>query len=324
MDITVSSGDGSEVLPAPSRQARTPSRLASARRDASMAMPVTSQARRLLEPRRLAAVVIIALAGAAMATWLLVRGELVGADARAYWAGVRLWLDGRDMLHPPSPYLPYVYVPWSIPLFLPWAALPWDVAWFALRGLNLVLLVVTAAWAYRRHRLATALLLALLLVPLTATFDTGNITFLCALPPWVAVFVGPRTGGLAWALATALKWFPAALFLVLPPRARLWGLLGLALAILLSLAVWPATLRQLEMAVGFPRPLRLDYLLLLWGAVPWLWARPAPFEPATWARRLYVARRRLATELAGWWRRPERLRAAVGAVTGGARAYLGL
>ncbi len=53
--------------------------------------------------------------GAAIAVWILARGDLVGADARAYWGGVRLWLGGGDPLDPPPPYLPYVYWPWSLP-----------------------------------------------------------------------------------------------------------------------------------------------------------------------------------------------------------------
>jgi hypothetical protein len=289
-----------------------------------MGLPVTPDVSFLRDPRRMAAIVLVALSLAAVIVWLLVRGELVGADARAYWGGVRLWLEGRDLLHPPAPYLPYVYAPWSVPLFLPWALLPWEVAWFSWRVLNVALLAVTAAWAYRRHPLATAILLAILVVPLAATFDTGNITFLCALAPWVAVFIGPRIGGLAWALATALKWFPVLLLPFMPPRARLRGLGFLALAAILSLAVWPATVRQLELAIGFPRPIRLDYLLLLWGAVPWMWARPALFEPSTWPLRLRGMTARSRAALTDWWRGPGRGDVARRALGGRVRAWLAL
>jgi len=49
-----------------------------------------------------------------------------------------------------------------------------------------------------------------------------------------------------------------------------------------------------DAAVSFPRPFRLDYLLLLWAAVPWIWARPRLLEPSEW--------RPLASELAAWAR----------------------
>ena len=170
---------------------------------------------------------LLALSGAAILTFLVARGELAGADARAYWGAVRVWLDGGDPLRPPTPYLPYVYVPWSVPLFLPWAVLPWDVAWFLWRGANVILLLWTAGWAYRRHPLATALLVVLMAAPIAATLDTGNITLFAALAVWAAMFVGPRVGGGLWAFAAVIKWFPAPLWLILPPRARLWGLVWL-------------------------------------------------------------------------------------------------
>ena len=114
---------------------------------------------RLHEPRRLLAIVLLGIAGAAVVVWLVARGDLVGADARAYWGGVRVWLDGGDPYHPTGPFLPYVYAPWLLPLFLPWALLPWSVAWFVWRGLNVLLFLWTASWAYRQHPLATALIL---------------------------------------------------------------------------------------------------------------------------------------------------------------------
>jgi hypothetical protein len=121
-----------------------------------------------------------------------------------------------------------------------------------------------------------------------------NLTLLCALGVWAAQFTGPRLGGGLWALATVLKWFPAPLWLILPPRARLWGLIWIAVAIILALATWPLTSVQIETAVTFPRPVRLDYLLLLWAAVPWVWARPRLLEPSEW--------RPLAAEVRTWAR----------------------
>ncbi|MEZ4596826.1 MAG: glycosyltransferase family 87 protein [Chloroflexota bacterium] len=225
---------------------------------------------------------------------------------------------------PPQPYLPYVYAPWSVPLFLPWALLPWDVAWILWRGINVLLLVWSAAWAYQRHPLATAILLCVLAAPIAATLDTGNLTLLCALGVWAAQFTGPRLGGGLWALATVLKWFPAPLWLILPPRARLWGLIWMGIAGVLALATWSQTLVQVETAVTFPRPFRLDYLLLLWAAVPWIWARPRLLDPAQW--------RPLASEVGAWARMQwsgirtadQPGRAAVRWVGRQARALLGL
>ncbi len=178
----------------------------------------------LRDRSRLLAILILVVCGAAIVSWIVARGDLVGADARAYWGGVRLWLSGGDPLDPPPPYMPYVYWSWSLPLFTPWAALPWETAWFVYRAFNIIVFAWSAAWAYRQHPLATALLVLLITPALAATLDTGNITLLCAMGIWAAHFTGPRLGGFMWALATALKWFPALLFLLLPPRARLWGI----------------------------------------------------------------------------------------------------
>jgi len=141
---------------------------------------------------------------------------------------------------------------------------------------------------------------------------------------WAAHFVGPRLGGFMWALAAALKWFPLVLLVVLPPRARLWGLAwGLLLAIL-TLAVWPESLRQLDMVIDYPRPIRLDYVLLLWAAVPWIWAHPRWFEPRTWADQLMEARQDLATAVGRWWRSPGRVGVARAALVRHVRRSLGL
>lgn len=241
----------------------------------------------LREPRHLIAIALLALSGGLVLTFLTVRGELAGADALAYWAGVRTWVGGGDPLHPDGPFLPYVYAPWTLPLFLPWAALPWSVAWFVWRGVNVLLLLWTAGWAYRRHPLATAVTIAILALPLAATLDTGNITLLLALAVWAAQFVGPRIGGALWAFAATVKWFPAVLFFLLPPRARLWGLVAIGVAVLLALVTFPQTVLQMDLALNFPRPLRLDYLLLAWAAVPWLWRHP---QPLWWLNRRDVPR----------------------------------
>ena len=102
------------------------------------------------------AILLIAVTFALLAAGLIARGEAAGADARAYWAGVRIWLNGGDPYHPTGPFLPYVYAPWMLPLFVPWAVLPWDVAWFVWRGATILLLLWTIHWAYRRRPLTTA------------------------------------------------------------------------------------------------------------------------------------------------------------------------
>ena len=127
-----------------------------------------------------------------LAAGIVGRGEPAGADARAYWAGVRIWLNGGDPYHPTGPFLPYVYAPWMLPLFTPWAALPWDVAWFAWRVGTILLLLWTIDWAYRRHALTTAVLVALLGFPFGANLDTGNINLQLTLMLWAAQFSGPR------------------------------------------------------------------------------------------------------------------------------------
>jgi hypothetical protein len=241
----------------------------------------------LREPRRLLAIVLLALFGGSVLLFLVVRGDLAGADALAYWAGVRTWLGGGDPMHPEGPYLPFVYAPWTLPLFLPWAALPWGIAWFVWRGVNVLLLLWTAKWAYDRHPLATAALIAILAAPIAATLDTGNITLILALSIWAAQFVGPRLGGMMWALAATLKWFPLALVFLLPPRARLWGITFLGICVLLALATFPQTITQMDLALNFPRPLRIDYLLLLWAGVPWLWRHP---HPLWWLNRQDISR----------------------------------
>jgi len=151
------------------------------------------------------------------------------------------------------------------------------------------------------------------------------VTLVLALGLWLAQFVGPRLAGLIWALATWMKWFPAPAWLLLAPRARTWGLLWLALAGVLSLLTLPLTIIQLQALFGFgPRPPRLDYLVLLWATIPWLWRHPAAlarFDPRTWpaglssvAARAGVVRRRWLTDPGG-----ARQRARIGI-----RAFLGL
>ena len=103
---------------------------------------------------------------------------------------------------------------------------------------------------------------------------------------WAAQFSGPRLAGLLWALATWVKWVPAPFIVLLRPRGRAWGLVWLGVAVLLSIATLPLTIVQFQAIFGFGgRPVRLDYLVLLWATIPWLWRHPGPLwwlHPSSW------------------------------------------
>jgi hypothetical protein len=240
--------------------------------------------RRLRQPRILVAAILIGLTAGIVLAFLVRRGELAGSDAFAYWTAFQRWLAGSDIylvtpslnLPPSEGALPYAYAPWTVPLFAPWAVLPWDVAWFLWRAAEVILFGLSAAWAYARRPLATALLLALVGPALAANLDTGNIGVFVVLAVWATWWAGPRLAGSLWALATALKWVPLVLIVAIPRRARGPGLLLLALAGILTLATWPLTLRQLDIVFSYPRPLRIDYMLFAWALVPWLWSQPWP------------------------------------------------
>lgn len=243
------------------------------------------EATRLRQPRHVAAILLLAIAGGLAIASLFARGELAGADARAYWAAVRIWLNGGDPYHPVGPFMPYVYAPWLLPAFVPWAVLPWDVAWFTWRAASVVLLLWTIGWAYRVRPLATAITVFFLFFPFTANLDTGNINLFLVFMIWAAQFTAPRTAGFLWALATALKWVPLVFLPLLAPRGRAWGVVFLAIAGTLSLLTLDATLVQLQVLFAFPRPARFDYLVFLWCLVPWLWRHPDPLRylrAATW------------------------------------------
>jgi hypothetical protein len=63
------------------------------------------------------------------------------------------------------------------------------------------------------------------------------------------------------------------------------------------LVTLPLTIVQFQALFGFgARPVRLDYLVFLWAAVPWLYRRPDPFDflrPVTW--RTWAAELRTRT-----------------------------
>jgi hypothetical protein len=240
---------------------------------------------RLRDHRRIIAILLISLVFSLLAAGMIGRGEAAGADARAYWAGVRIWLSGGDPYHPTGPFLPYVYAPWMLPLFAPWALLPWDVAWVVWRVGTILLLLWTVDWAYRRRPLTTALIIVLLAFPVGANLDTGNINLQLTLMLWAAQFSGPRLGGALWALATWMKWVPAIVWPILARDTRRWGLIWLAGSIGLSIVLLPMTIVQFQALFGFgARPIRLDYLVYLWAFVPWLYRTGLPALEARLAR----------------------------------------
>ena len=280
------------------------------RRIAVLRRALRFEVHRLRDRRRILAMTLLIVTFGCLAAALVARGEPAGADARAYWAAVRIWLGGGDPYRSTGPFLPYVYAPWMLPLFAPWALMPWDVAWYVWRGGTVLVLLWTIHWAYSRRPLQTAALVALLGFPIGANLDTGNINLPLTLLLWGAQFSGPRVAGVLWAVASWMKWVPVVFLVVLRPRARLWGLLFLAVSVVLSLATLPGTIAQLQALVSFGRrPIRLDYIVFLWALVPVLWRRPDPFG---WLR------------LSWWQARVEALRAERRSRARRARTWLGL
>ena len=72
---------------------------------------------RIRQRPRMIAMALLIITFGFLAAGLVARGELAGADARAYWAGVRIWISGGDPYRATGPFLPYVYSPWMLPLF---------------------------------------------------------------------------------------------------------------------------------------------------------------------------------------------------------------
>jgi hypothetical protein len=87
----------------------------------------------------------------------------------------------------------------------------------------------------------------------------------------------------------------------------LWGLLFLAVSVLLSVATLPGTVAQLEALVSFGRrPIRLDYIVFLWALVPLIYRQPEPFgwlHRSWWSARLdgLRAERRSRTRRVRTW-----------------------
>ena len=283
---------------------------------------------RLRDPRRMALVILLGIMIGIVLAALVARGEAAGADARAYWAAGRLWLDGGDPYHPTGPFMPYVYSPWMLPLFVPWSLLPWDVAWFVWRGATIIAFLWTAHWAYKRRPMTTAILLLMLMLPMAANLDTGNINLPLALLLFGAQFAGPKLAGLLWMVATTLKWLPAVFWPLLTPRGRLWGIAWFVLAVLLTAITLPATLVQLQVLFGFQRPPRIDYFIFAWAIVPWAWSHPAAFRwlmPSEWPGIARTVVSVVSIWRLHWRRSPERTAETLRRVmTARLRTFLGL
>jgi hypothetical protein len=264
---------------------------------------------RIRDPRRLTLVIILGLVGGFVLACLIARGEAAGADTRAYWAAGRLWISGGDPYHPMGPFMPYVYSPWMLPLFVPWSFLPWDVAWFVWRGATVIGLLWSVHWAYTRRPMTTAILLVLLSFPLAANLDTGNINLPLTLLLFGAQFARPRMAGFLWMVATTVKWVPALFWLVMSPRGRLWGLAWLIVALVLTALTLPQTLVQLQVLFSFQRPLRIDYLIFVWAVVPWAWRHPEAFRwliPSAWPGAAQAGAAAARLWHLHWQRSPER------------------
>jgi hypothetical protein len=272
---------------------------------------------RIRDPRRLFLVVLMGVIGGVILAGLIARGEAAGADARAYWAAGRLWLNGGDPYHPSGPFMPFVYAPWSLPLFVPWALLPWDVAWFFWRGATVVGLVWSVHWAYKRRPMTTAVLLVLLSFPIAANLDTGNINLPLVLLLFGAQFCRPVTAGLLWMMATTLKWVPLVFWPFLSPRGRLWAVVWAVVALALTLLTLPQTIVQLQVLFAFQRPPRIDYFVFIWAIVPWAWRHPEAFRwlmPSTWPGAAQAATAAARLWRIHWRRDPVATREALGRV----------
>lgn len=264
---------------------------------------------RIRDPRRLTMMLILGLVAGVVLAGLIARGAAAGADTQVYWAAGRLWLNGGDPYHPTGPFMPYVYSPWMLPLFVPWSIMPWDVAWFVWRGATIAGLLWSVHWAYSRRPMTTALLLLALMFSIAANLDTGNINLPLTLLLFGAQFTGPRVAGLLWMVATTVKWVPAVFWPFMSPRGRLWGLAWLVLAIILTALTLPATLVQLQVLFSFQRPFRVDYFVFVWALVPWAWRHPEAFRwlmPSTWPGAAQTTTAAAQLWRSHWRRSPER------------------
>ena len=245
---------------------------------------------------------------ARIAAGMIARGEPAGADARAYWAAVRIWLERRRPVPPDRP----------VPAL---RLRPVDAA--AVRAVGAAAVGRRLVRLARRRRSSsccgrsagrtaggrspTAILVALLAFPIAANLDTGNINLLLTLLLFGAQFTGPIVAGLIWAIATWMKWVPVVLW----PCSRRGPGSGACCSsrsrCCCASRRCPLTIVQLEALFGFGRrPIRLDYLVFIWALVPCCGGSRPVRVPAPGRGGARRARRRSRRAARGRRRSPRR------------------
>lgn len=167
--------------------------------------------------------------------WAVVAGVLLHSagnlDLEVYRLGVRAWLAGNDMYGTlpatsSGVMLPFIYPPFAAMVLTPLVILPWTVASITLFALSLLSLAGTLYLAFRcswptssrssaMAVTSAALPLAMLLEPVMATLDFGQINIiLMALVALDCLVEKPRwPRGLLVGIAAAIKLTPAAFVL---------------------------------------------------------------------------------------------------------------
>src|SRR5439155_11659386 len=107
-------------------------------------------------PDRMVAIVLIGFVLGVTTAVLWMHRDASGSDAYAYWYGVHVWLAGGDPYQVHNGALPWHYPPWMLPLLLPWALMPWNVAWPVWRGLMSVFLLLRLYMAFASRPIAPA------------------------------------------------------------------------------------------------------------------------------------------------------------------------
>ena len=126
------------------------------------------------DPRRVLAILLIAVVGGFFAAGLIARGEAAGADARAYWAGVRIWLNGGDPYHPTGRSCRTSTRRGCCRCSRPGRCCRGTSPGSCGAARSCSLLLWTIHWAYRQRPLATAVVAAALAFPIAANLDTGQ------------------------------------------------------------------------------------------------------------------------------------------------------
>ena len=195
-------------------------------------------------------------AALAIVVWLVGGGHI---DLEVYRFGVWALLDGGDLYGqlPPTAVLPFIYPPFAALVLIPFALVPWEVAWPALMGVSTLALGVTLfvtarrLWpsAGRSGALAVAsaaLPLSFALEPVHSTIDFGQVNLLLmALVAADCLVEHPRwPRGTLIGIAAAIKLTPAAfvVFFLLrgDRRAAVTAAVSGAVATLLAFVIAPS------------------------------------------------------------------------------------